>query len=57
MLDATLATIHQDVIRDRRHLHANPELAFEETGTAAFVAGRLGELGLRSGPASGGPES
>jgi amidohydrolase len=30
----------------RRHLHANPELSLQESGTAAFVAARLTELGV-----------
>lgn len=30
----------------RRHLHAHPETAFEETATAAFVAERLKSFGL-----------
>lgn len=30
----------------RRHLHAHPELAFEEKETAKFVAGKLREFGL-----------
>jgi amidohydrolase len=30
----------------RRHLHERPELGFEEHGTAAFVAGKLRELGV-----------
>ncbi len=30
----------------RRHLHANPELSLQETGTAAFVAAKLAELGV-----------
>ena len=30
----------------RRHLHAHPELAFEEQETAKFVAGKLREFGL-----------
>ena len=34
------------VIADRRHLHENPELGFEETETAAFVAQRLEALGV-----------
>lgn len=34
------------VIADRRHLHENPELAFEEIETAKFVAERLEQLGL-----------
>lgn len=34
------------VVADRRHLHANPELAFEEYQTAKFVAERLEALGV-----------
>jgi len=34
------------VVADRRHLHANPELAFEEHETAKFVAERLRALGV-----------
>ena len=30
----------------RHHLHAHPEIAFEEVETAAFVASKLGEWGL-----------
>jgi len=30
----------------RQHLHAHPELAFEEKETAAFIAGKLREFGL-----------
>ncbi|KAA0918374.1 M20 family metallopeptidase [Dietzia sp. ANT_WB102] len=32
--------------RWRRHIHANPELSFEETETTAFIAGELEKLGL-----------
>jgi amidohydrolase len=38
--------IHQEVINYRRHLHANPELSFEEYETSAFVKARLEELGI-----------
>ena len=31
---------------DRRHLHAHPELSFEEHKTVAYVAGRLEEMGV-----------
>jgi amidohydrolase len=34
------------VIADRRHLHENPELAFEEYETSRFVAERLASLGV-----------
>jgi amidohydrolase len=38
--------IHQDVIQKRRHLHANPELSFEEFNTASFVKSQLEKLGI-----------
>ncbi len=37
---------HPEVIRNRRHLHANPELSFEEYETSAFVKAKLDELGI-----------
>lgn len=37
---------HAEVIGNRRHLHANPELSFEEYKTAAFVKSRLDELNI-----------
>jgi hippurate hydrolase len=38
---------HEGEMRSwRHHLHAHPETAFEEHATAAFVAERLGALGL-----------
>lgn len=38
--------IHQDVIANRRHLHENPELSFEEENTRIYVAAKLDELGI-----------
>ena len=38
--------IHQDVIKDRRHLHQNPELSFHEYQTSAFVAAVRDQLGI-----------
>jgi hypothetical protein len=38
--------IHAEVIGNRRHLHANPELSFEEYKTAAFISSRLDELNI-----------
>lgn len=38
---------------DRRHLHAHPELSFEERETQSYVAGRLNELGIRYREAAG----
>ena len=44
-----------DLVAWRRHLHAHPELAYQEHATAAFVRERLAELGLRpSAPLAGG---
>ncbi|MBE9584966.1 amidohydrolase [Mucilaginibacter sp. JRF] len=39
-------TIYDDVVGNRRHLHANPELSFHEVQTSAFVARKLEEMGL-----------
>ncbi|MEO5996117.1 MAG: M20 family metallopeptidase [Chitinophagaceae bacterium] len=42
-----LATdIHSQVIKDRRHLHAHPELSFQEFETSAFVKSRLDDMGI-----------
>ena len=38
--------IHIEVIGNRRHLHAHPELSFEEYETSAFVKSKLDELGI-----------
>jgi amidohydrolase len=38
--------IFNEVIANRRHLHANPELSFHEVETSAFVAKKLEEMGL-----------
>lgn len=38
--------IKDRVIADRRHLHANPELSFQEYETAAYIKRRLDELGI-----------
>lgn len=40
------AEIHADVIKNRRHLHANPELSFEEYKTSAFVKAELEKLAI-----------
>jgi amidohydrolase len=41
-----LGRLHAEMTSWRRHLHANPETAFEEHETAAFVAERLASFGL-----------
>jgi len=38
--------IFNDVVANRRHLHAHPELSFQEVNTSAFVAGKLEAMGL-----------
>ncbi|MFH1005597.1 MAG: M20 family metallopeptidase [Bacteroidota bacterium] len=35
-----------EVIQIRRHLHANPELSFEEYNTSKFIASKLKEFGI-----------
>jgi amidohydrolase len=42
-MDASLA---ENLINWRRHLHAHPELSLQESETAAFVCARLAELGI-----------
>ncbi len=39
-------SIHSRVIRDRRHLHAHPELSFRELETSAYVKACLDEMGI-----------
>ncbi len=36
-----------DTVANRRHIHQNPELSFQENETCSFVAGRLKEYGLK----------
>jgi amidohydrolase len=38
--------IFPEVVANRRHLHANPELSFEEFETSAFIQNKLDELGI-----------
>lgn len=38
--------IYNDVVTNRRHLHANPELSFQEHQTVAFVAAKLDEWNI-----------
>lgn len=43
---ALAAQYEQDLVADRRHLHANPELSYHEYQTAAFVQERLKSWGI-----------
>jgi amidohydrolase len=45
-LDRMAAVVTDDVVAWRRHLHAHPELSFEEIETSRFVAERLAALDL-----------
>jgi amidohydrolase len=45
-IQALSKTIYNDVVGNRRHLHANPELSFNEHNTQAFVAKQLDNLGI-----------
>jgi amidohydrolase len=38
--------IQQEVTANRRHLHAHPELSFQEYQTAAFIQAQLNSLGI-----------
>ena len=38
--------MHDQLVQWRRHLHANPELSFEEHQTMAFIAKTLKEIGI-----------
>lgn len=41
-----IADIHDEMVTWRRHLHANPELSYQEYQTASFVAGKLRSFGI-----------
>ncbi|MGV3502845.1 MAG: M20 metallopeptidase family protein [Adhaeribacter sp.] len=45
-IQALAHAIHGDVQALRRHLHAHPELSFQEYNTSAFIKARLDELGI-----------
>lgn len=45
--------IYSDIIKCRRHLHAFPELSFEEFKTSAFIKAQLDEMGIPWKPVAG----
>jgi amidohydrolase len=44
---ATSESLERDLVAWRRHLHAHPEVGFEERETGDFVAARLASMGLQ----------
>lgn len=49
-IKALSETLHPQIIEWRRHLHANPELSYEEFNTAKFVSEKLKSFGLDPKP-------
>lgn len=39
--------LKEETIQNRRHLHSNPELSYQEFQTAAFVKSKLEEMGIQ----------
>ena len=52
-IKARAAALAPELSALRRHLHAHPELSFQETETAAFVTAQLVALGLAPYPVAG----
>lgn len=46
LVKARAEALLPELVQIRRHLHANPELSFQEFETAAFVAAALDKLGI-----------
>lgn len=46
-IQALSQKIFDEVVANRRHLHAHPELSFQETATSAFISRKLEEMGLQ----------
>lgn len=39
-------TYYEDLVAIRRHLHAHPELSYEEVETSKYIAKKLSEYGI-----------
>jgi len=42
--------LHSEAVRVRRHLHAHPELSYQERETARFIAAELNKIGITATP-------
>ncbi|CEI28032.1 Peptidase, M20/M25/M40 family [Propionibacterium freudenreichii] len=49
-LHAEISALAPQMVADRRHLHAHPEVSLHEFNTAAFIKARLDELGIAAEP-------
>jgi len=49
-IKALALDIHPNVVRIRRHLHAHPELSFQESETSTYIKERLTEIGIPWSP-------
>jgi amidohydrolase len=49
-IKALALDIHPNVVRIRRHLHAHPELSFQESETSAYIKEQLTEIGIPWSP-------
>ncbi len=58
-IKARSKALHQETISNRRHIHTNPELSFEEHNTSAYLQSKLSEYGIsfRAGIAGTGIEA
>ncbi|UXX80759.1 M20 family metallopeptidase [Reichenbachiella carrageenanivorans] len=41
-------SLHQETVANRQHIHANPELSFQETETAKYVLTQLQKIGIKT---------
>ena len=46
LIKVEAARRHADIIAWRRHLHADPELSYQETSTSKYIAARLRVIGM-----------